>query len=134
MDYSYRALALFLLLMAVAVGVHYVITPLYDDGSTGFPVWSILNWPMAAAVALAFIFNLCRWVRQADEGIENTTAIRWMQTNFRFYSSLVLLLWFLNNWFADLMGLDTAVRWAFVNAIFVAVMISTGIHPWKQRR
>ena len=38
-----RMLSLFLLLMAAAVGVHYVITVLYDDGSTGFPVWSIFN-------------------------------------------------------------------------------------------
>ena len=43
MDLLHRLVALFLLLMAVAVGVHYIITPLYDDGSTGFPVWSILN-------------------------------------------------------------------------------------------
>ena len=134
MHYLYRALALYMLTIAVAVGVHYIITPLYDDGSTGFPVWNILNWPMAVGVALAFAFNLFYWLQQAAEGFENLTTIRWLQTNIRFYSSLVLLLWFFNNWFADLLGLDTAVQWTFVNVLFVAVMISTGSHPWQQRR
>ena len=133
MDLLHRLVALFLLLMAVAVGVHYIITPLYDDGSTGFPVWSILNWPMAVAVSAAFIINLSLWLRGVGERPTGSGVVLWLQVNFRFYSSLVLLLWFLNNWFADLMNVDAAVRWTFVNVLFVAVMISTGLHPWQER-
>ncbi len=132
MDLLHRLVALFLMLMAIAVGVHYIITPLYDDGSTGFPVWSILNWPMAVAVVAAFVINLIYWLRGVGGTAQGARVIQWLQVNFRFYSSLVLLLWFLNNWFADLMDLDTAVRWAFVNALFVAVMLSTGLHPWQE--
>ena len=129
-----RALSLFLLMMAVAVGMHYIITPLYDDGSTGFPVWNILNWPMAVAVVAAFLTNLSNWLRRLSESAQSTGAIEWLQVNFRFYSSLVLMLWFFNNWFAELMGVDHAIRWAFVNALFVAVMLSTGVHPWYGQR
>lgn len=129
-----RALSLFLLMMAVAVGVHYIITPLYDDGSTGFPVWNILNWPMAIAVVAAFLTNLSNWLKRLGESGQSTGAIEWLQVNFRFYSSLVLMLWFFNNWFAELMSVDHAIRWAFVNALFVAVMLSTGVHPWYGQR
>ena len=134
MDNLHRMLALFLLLMSVAVGVHYIITPLYDDGSTGFPVWSILNWPMAVAVVIAFSINLAYWLRGTGESPQSTGAIRWLQVNFRFYSSLVLLLWFLNNWFSDILSLDPSIQWTFVNALFVAVTLSTGLHPWQERQ
>ena len=132
MEHLYRVISLFMLMMAVAVGVHYIISPLYDDGSTGFPVWGILNWPMAAATAAAFVINLSSWLRGVGENAQGTGTVQWLQVNFRFYSSLVLLLWFLNNWFAELMDLDQAVGWAFVNALFVAVMLSTGLRPWQQ--
>ena len=59
-----RLLSLFLLLMAAAVGVNYIITVLYDDGSTGFPIWSIFNWPMAAGVVIAFAVSACHWRQQ----------------------------------------------------------------------
>ena len=133
MDLLHRLVALFLLLMSVVVGVHYIITPLYDDGSTGFPVWHILNWPMGAASAAAFVINLVYWLRGVGERQRDARVIQWLQVNFRFYSSLVLLLWFLNNWFAEIMGVDTAVGWTFVNVLFVAVMLSTGLHPWQER-
>ncbi len=134
MAHLYRVCSLFLLVMAVAVGVHYIITPLYDDGSTGFPVWSVFDWPMAVAVVFAFSKNLFEWVRRFGGSVESEGVIQWLQTNFRFYSSLVLLLWFFNNWFADLLSLDPGIRWAFVDALFVAVMLSTGLHPWHEEQ
>ena len=99
----------------------------------GFPVWHILNWPMGVASAAAFVINLVYWLRGVGESDRSASVIQWLQVNFRFYSSLVLLLWFLNNWFAEIMGVDTAVRWTFVNVLFVAVMLSTGLHPWQER-
>ena len=88
---------------------------------------------MAVAVSAAFIINLSLWLKGVGERPTGPGIVEWLQVNFRFYSSLVLLLWFLNNWFADLMNVDAAVRWAFVNVLFVAVMISTGLHPWQER-
>ena len=53
-----RILGAYALLIAVAVGVNFIATPLYDDGSTGFPVWSVLNWFMAAGVLVALISSV----------------------------------------------------------------------------
>ena len=134
MGMVYRLLSLFLLLMALVVGVHYAITPLYDDGSTGFPVWTALNWPMAVAVVIAFAASACPWLRQHGAGAENGAGKSWLQTNMRFYASLVLILWFLNNWFTDLTNIAPSVEWAFVNALFVAVTLSSGLQLWRDSR
>ena len=135
MENLHRAISLFLLIMAAAVGVNYIITPVYDDGSTGFPVWSVLNWPMAVAVGAAFVINLAFWLQRAGDSVQSIGTNLWLQTNFRFYSSLVLLLWFFNNnWFATILSLDAAMEWGFVDALFVVVMLSTGVRPWQRQR
>lgn len=131
MSVALRFLSSFLLLMALTAGVHYIITPLYDDGSTGFPVWKAYNWAMAVAVVVVFAASACPWLRQGGGGPEGSSAASWLTANLRFYASLVLLLWFLNNWFASLMNLDISIGWPFVNALFVALTLSSGLQLWR---
>ena len=136
MDIALRLLSAFLLLMAAAVGVHYVITVLYDDGSTGFPVWSIFNWPMAAGVVIAFAASACHWRRQGNAGADIENGSRgvkaWLQANMRFYASLILLLWFMHAWFDDLFADDpSGSLWRYVNVLFVAVALSAGLQLWR---
>ena len=134
-----RMLSLFLLLMAAAVGVHYVITVLYDDGSTGFPVWSIFNWPMAAGVVIAFAASARHWLQQgrAEADIHSTEngnrgVKAWLQANMRFYASLILFLWFMHAWFGDLFADDpSGSLWKYVNVLFVAVALSAGLQLWR---
>ena len=134
-----RLLSLFLLLMAAAVGAHYVITVLYDDGSTGFAVWSIFNWPMAAGVVIAFAASARHWRRQGSveaniDSCENGNrgVKAWLQANMRFYASLILLLWFMHAWFDDLFADDpSGSLWRYVNVLFVAVTLSAGLQLWR---
>ena len=55
-----RLLAVYLVLTAFAVFFNLILTPLYHDGSSDYPVWQILNWFMAAAVVLSLIVNFRR--------------------------------------------------------------------------
>ncbi len=128
----FRPLSLYLLLMALAVGVNFAITPIYDDGATGFPVWTILNWPMLAALVIALGATGCAWVRQRDVAPETPNVKSWLQTNARFYATLVLTFWFLNNWFADIIR-DSAdgLAWFLIDGAFVAVMLSVGLQLWR---
>ena len=135
----FRLLSLFLLLMAAAVGAHYVITVLYDDGSTGFPVWSIFNWPMAVGVVIAFVASACHWrragsapadIHSGENGDRGVKA--WLQANMRFYASLILLLWFMHAWFDDLFADDpSGSLWRYINVLFVAVALSAGLQLWR---
>ena len=44
-----RLIAVYLALVAAAVAVNFIITPLYHPGGDApFPVWAVLNWFMAA--------------------------------------------------------------------------------------
>ena len=127
-----RLLSLFLLLMAAAVGVNYVITVLYDDGSTGFPIWSIFNWPMAAGVVIAFAASASHWRQQRRVGVDSPGVKAWLQANMRFYASLILLLWFMHAWFDDLFADDpSGGLWRYVNVLFVAVALSAGLRLWR---
>ena len=127
-----RLLSLFLLLMAAAVGVHYVITVLYDDGSTGFPIWSIFNWPMALGVVIAFVVSARHWRQQGSAEADTSAVKAWLQTNIRFYASLILLLWFMHAWFDDLFADDpSGSLWKYVNVLFVAVTLSAGLQLWR---
>ena len=135
MSVLYRILSLYLILMALAVGVNFAITPIYDDGSTGFPVWTIFNWPMVVALAIALGATGCAWARQGDAARETPGVKVWLSTNVRFYATLVLTFCFLNNWFADLIQ-DSAsgVGWLLIDGAFVAVMLSVGLHLWCASR
>ena len=132
MTVALRVFSLYLLLMALAVGVNFAITPIYDDGSTGYPVWSAFNWAMAAALVIALVATGCAWARQGDAASENPGVKVWLQTNMRFYASLVLTLCFLNNWLADLIR-DSAdgFAWFFIDGGFVAVTLSVGLRLWR---
>lgn len=134
-----RLFSLFLLLMAAAVGVNYIITVLYDDGSTGFPIWSIFNWPMAAGVVIAFAASAWHWRQQGRTETDihscekgNRAVKAWLQANIRFYASLILLLWFMHSWFDDLFADDpSGSLWKYVNVLFVAVSLSAGLQLWQ---
>ena len=127
-----RLLSVFLLLMAAAVGVHYVITVLYDDGSTGFPIWKIFNWPMAASVVIAFVVSACHWRRQGSAEADSPGTKAWIQANMHFYASLILLLWFMHAWLDNLFSdPPSGDLWKYVDVLFTAVMLSAGLQLWR---
>ena len=131
MGIAYRLLSVYLLLMALAVGLNYLITPFYDDGSTGFPVWAAFNWPMGVATVIAFAVSARHWRRQGRPAADGPGVKEWLQANVRFYLSLILLLWFLNSWFDDLLDTGSGSLWNYVNVMFVAITLSAGLQLWR---
>ena len=115
--------ALYALLLALVVAVNYVVTPLYDDGSTGYPVWSILNWFMAAGAGLALVAGTVWKVRYS-----NTEDVKeYFRASGLFYASVVLFLWFFSNWFADMMSREVPLLWELCDPLFVVVLGATGL-------
>ena len=140
MEILKRLLSLFFLLVAAAVAVNWVATPLYHDGTADYWVWEAMNWPMAVAVALALVANAMRkfGLQSGDSGGAITR--EYLEVNLAFYASIVLALWFYWNWFYSLfpesepeaVGLIHLQWWAFINPLVVLVLGATGARLWRE--
>ena len=126
-----RVTGAYAVLSAAAVGANFVLTPLYDDGATGYPVWSVLNWFMAPSVVLVVAASLAWKLRPAEGGGDARDALRRIEANVLFYASTVLGLWFFWNWFGDLMGRDDTALWAFIDPLFAVAVGACGVRLWR---
>jgi len=98
----HRVIAVYLLLVGVAVGAYFVISPLYagQNLDDAHDVWLILNWFMAVAAVLLVLVTYAGRRSIAED------ASSWDKfvINGRFHIAVALLLGFLSNWFADQWG------------------------------
>lgn len=130
-----RLLAVALILLAVAVGVNWMITPLYNSE----PVWGVLDWFMAAAVAVALIVNFVRKCSLADGSADGPVTREYLGANLAFYASVALTVTFFSNWFSVLdignmpgsAGQAVAVWWPFIDTLLVLVVGTTGCYLWR---
>ena len=135
-----RVAALYLIVVAAAAGVHWIITPLYDNSSGEYPVWVILNWFMASTVIVALDRNVRSKLALRDGDPEAPLTGRRIQVNLLFYATIVLTLWFFWNWFygffpnnePDVVGLVHLEMWAFINPLFVLTIGVTGFSLWGE--
>ena len=122
-----RVLATYQIVMAAAVGIHFIITTLYHPGGDEpFTAWQVMNWFMAVSVIIALGLSFVRKRRlESDPNWRD-----YLETNLTFYGSLLLALWFFWNWFGVFSGQDSGTFWAFVNPLFVIVVGSLGFRMW----
>ena len=81
----------YLFLVAVVVGVNFPATVFYDDGSTGYPVWAILNWFMGLSVIIVLA------VSSKNKKLLSVTQAdikKYLEINLSFYGSLMLTIWY----------------------------------------
>ena len=134
-----RVLAVFLMLTALAAGVNWIATPLYDN-SSGYPVWVILDWPIALGVVIVLVVNFLRKRDLDSNGSGASVTRKYLEVNIAFYASLLLTLWFYWNWFYSLFPDNEPdaveqihlMMWAFIIPVLsVPVMGATGFHLWR---
>ena len=93
-----RIIPVFLFVMAVAVALNLILTPVYHDGSADYVVWKIMNWPMAVGVAIALIAGYIRYRAAKREGPDSMKSLR---ATLVFYGAIVLAIIFYWNWMMD---------------------------------
>ncbi len=131
-----RSLGMFLIAIALAVLVNWIATPLYHDGGSDYPVWDVLNWFMAVAIALALAVNLGRKIRLRRDDPDGPLTRKSLETNLSLYASLVLTSWFFWNWFygffpeneSALVGEIHLGAWVLINPLFFLICGTTGLH------
>ena len=131
----HRAIAVYLLLVGLAVGAYFVISPLYagqGNADHAGDVWEVLNWFMAVAAVLLVLVTFAA-KRALAEG-----AATWDKfvVNGRSYIAVALLLGFLNNWFADQWGGGefgpVAFLWVVIDIGMPILAIEMALKLWRE--
>ena len=134
-----RVLGVVHIVLALAVGLNWIATPLYHDGSDYYPVWVFLNYFMSVAVLIALIVNfLSKRALDREQSDESLTR-KYFEVNLAFYASIVLALWYYWNFFGSLfpetesaaVGLIHLEMWTLVDPLFVLVSGVTGFRLWR---
>ncbi len=105
---------------AVVVGLYFMLTALLDDGSTGYPVWSIIDWFMAAGVLLALYFTFMDKRNLPDD--ESLTITQYISVKLAFYATVFLTLMFFWNFSGDLSGREVIASWGIIDPMYALVV------------
>jgi len=131
----HRLFAVYLLLVGVAVGAYFVISPLYagqGNLADASDVWDILNWFMAVAAVLLVLVTFVG-TRSLAEG-----ASSWDKfvAYGRFHLAVALLLGFLNNWFAGQWGEGgfepVAFLWVVIDIGMPILAVEVALKLWRE--
>ena len=135
MDMVKRVLGIFLIAVGVAVAVNLILTPVYHDGSPDYPVWSVLNWFMAAAAVIVLAVNVAR--KRALKG-SSPSVTEYLRVSFAYYGAIVLAMLFFWEWFWTLNPdsetgdavVSHIVYFPIMDALFTCIALATGSHLW----
>ena len=94
-----KIVAAYLVIVALAVFLNLIATPLYHDGSPDYPTWKILNWFMAVAVLIILVVGFLRKRVLDSEGDEGASTLDHIRGSFVFYGAIVLAMLFYWEWF-----------------------------------
>ncbi len=136
MDIAKRLAAIYLLVLAAVVAVHFVFAPFYTEAVDVEFVWDILDWFMAPAIVIALVTRYLRKAEAHRAGPDEPMSSARLSADLAFYATGTLTLWFFWNWFDNLVvGEDpqttvSMVIWALVDPLFVLVGGAAGWHLW----
>lgn len=131
----HRLIAVYLLLVGVAVGAYFVISPLYAgqaSASDAHDIWEVLNWFMAVAVVLLVLVTFAATRTLAAD------AASWDKfvVNGRFHIALALLLGFFSNWFADQWGSGefepVSFLWVVIDVGLPILAVEMALKLWRE--
>ena len=140
MAFLRRVGAVYLIAVAVAVAVFFIVNTFLDDTLDVVQVWYVLDVLMLIALAVAFVFNLSRKMEMGGRDPESGVTLRYVEVNVAFYLTAAVTILFLHNWFSLLAqgssSLDNNhqawVIWAFVDTALPLVVGVTGCSLWRE--
>ena len=127
-----RAAAAYLILLAAAVAINFIITPLYHPGGDEpFTVWEILNWFMAVGMVIALAASYVEKRRVDGDG--SVDIRRYIGANAVFYAAGVVFMLYFWNWFSLLSPNNEpdGQFWAVIDALMPVVLGVTGCRMFR---
>ena len=138
MDQVRRVIAVALIVLAVAVGLNLMLTPVYHDGGETYPVWQVLNWFMAVAVVVALAVSVHRSL-SGGGGPDDAVTREYLGATAMLLGSIGLVIIFYWNWLWTLFP-DNEVGLAaqshinhfpWMDVLFTWVAGSAGLYLWR---
>ena len=131
----HRLMSVYLIVVAVAVAVHFMVFPLYAYDSGGetmdaaLNVWHVLDVLMAAGLVLMM---LTTWREKRRYGGDSSDLRPWLRSNVMFYGTVLLALAFVPNWFEYAWGWNSEpVVWHAIDTV-LPVMFAVEAHRlWR---
>ena len=131
-----KIVGIYLILVAVLVGVHTVVEPLYHVSTEARPysaAWDILNPMMIVALVLGLVYGYLRKSSADNDGGGVTR--EYLTANTLFYGFLFVSILFFWNWFNlrspefTAIGDETvSLVWIVIDALLPLVTGAMGIH------
>ena len=126
-----RLLSVYLMGLAGLVAVYFILSPVIHGDAEQFPIWDVLNYFMAVAVAIALGASVLHKLEMESDA-STTDVVRYLRVNGAFYAAALLTLLFFWKWFTALQGgAGDDVSWAVIDPLFAIVTATTGRHMWQ---
>ena len=104
MDALRKPVGAYLVLVAIAVAVFFIVNPLLDDSIDVPDVWSVIDILMLIALALGLLFAYLGKQRvdaqQSGDGVSRA----YLEANVTFFAVAAITVLFLHSWFSLLAG------------------------------
>ena len=132
-----KLVGVYLVAVAVAVAVFFIISNVVAGSFDVLNIWYALDVLMLIGLALALIFN---YLAMKDEGGRGETVTRrYLEVNTAFFVTAGVTILFLHNWLSLLaLGSDSLndneqawVIWAAVDTLLPIVLGVTGCRLWR---
>ena len=117
--------------LAALVAVYFILSPVIHGDAVEFPIWEVLNYFMAVAVAIALGASVLHKL-DLESDASTTDVVRYLRVNGAFYAAALLTLLFFWKWFTALQGgAGDDVSWAVIDPLFAIVTAAVGRHIWQ---
>ena len=132
-----RLVAVYMLLVALAVAAHFLVGQFYDPMLEGaaLTVWRVLDPLMVIGVVAALIYACARKrALNADAG-EQPVSREYLSANVAFYYSAALFIALLYNWFGVEFSdppNDVALVWIWINTTFPILLAASGVRLLRE--
>ena len=133
MSHIFRAAGFYIILVGVAIAVHFIITPFFQAGGASLTAWHYMNWLIAPAVLITLAASYIGKRRFDAEG--SSELKRYLEANGLFYGAVAASIIYYWNWFLTLAPNNVADGqfWSVLGAALPILMVVAGLRLWSMR-
>lgn len=133
MDVLRKPVAVYLMLSALAVLLHFWLSPFYPDSWDVGMMWEVIDAFMAVGIIVTVAYTLS-YKRGVDS---DAGTLAHVCAYTAFYAAVVLAALFFWNWFDELASGDEQSQtrnnfWPIINTMYIVLMGTVGWHLWRK--